>query len=167
MCFFSKLFKKKPPEYRVLKETRAVKESADGQELTLQSFYIPQIKEGREDWKPIKVDIARPRGVDDGDWVHIFRDYYHDDRLSFETEEEAKDALECAVFSEEYRGLTIKKVQFKDFGRNKKHKVVYYISEEDTEYGFDIRTYKTYNEIKEAINAKKPQVVNIETITLL
>ena len=157
--FLINLFKKYVPEYRIVKETRAVKETADGQNLTLQAFYYVQVKEKRRgEWKRAEFYVFRPASFDCDTYCYG----YPENDEEYETEELAKQALKCATYKEDYRGYKIRMAMFKDFGKNKRIHAVYFATNSKNEYSY--RTFKTRDEAVEYVNSLKPQVVNIETI---
>jgi len=160
--FIINLFKKYVPEYRVVKETRAVKETADGQNLTLQTFYYPQVKKKkRGDWQRFGILILRP-DFDSKDYKYCHN--YGTDDIEYDSEELASKAIECYTYQEDYRGKTIRMAMLVHWGfEHKIPEVVYYISNEDR-YSYYTHAYKTHDEVIEEINSMKPQVVNIETI---
>lgn len=160
--FIINLFKKYIPEYRVVKETRAVKETADGQNLTLQTFYYPQVKKKkRGDWKRFKILKLKP------DFGSKDYKYCHNCGCvdgEYDSEELASKAIECYTYQEEYRGKTIRMAMLIHWDyEDKIPEVVYYIPDEN-EYSYYVHAYKTHDEVIEEINSMKPQVVNIETI---
>lgn len=161
--FLINLFKKYVPEYRVVKETRAVKETADGQNLTLQTFYYPQVKKKkRGHWERIGIVTLKP----DIEYSNRY-EYCHDYGCydgEYDSEELASKAIECYTYQEDYRGETIRMAMLIHWGfEHEMPEVVYYISNEDR-YSYYTHAYKTHDEVIEEINSMKPQVINIETI---
>ena len=160
--FIINLFKKYVPEYRVVKETRAVKETADGQNLTLQTFYYPQVKKKkRGEWERFGVLTLKP-DLDSEDYKYCHK--YGCDDGEYDSEELASKAIECYTYQEEYRGETIRMAMLIHWGfEHKMPEVVYYILDE-SKYSYYVHVYKTHDEVIEEINSMKPQVVNMETI---
>lgn len=160
--FIINLFKKYVPEYRVVKETRAVKETADGQNLTLQTFYYPQVKKKkRGHWERFEIRTVRPDI--DSKTLNYCHNYGKDD-MEFDSEELASAAIKCATYKEEYRTKLIRMAMLIHWGfEHKQPEPVYYIDDRDS-YSFYTHAYRTHDEIIEEINSMNPQVVNVETI---
>lgn len=158
--FIINLFKKYVPEYRVVKETRAVKETSDGQNLTLQTFYYPQVKRKRHgEWERFEILTLKP-DFDSKDYKYCHN--YGCDGREYDSEELASKAIECYTYQEEYRGETIRMAMLVHWGfEHKMPEVVYYIHDENR-FSYYVHAYKTHDEVIEEINSMKPQVVNVE-----
>lgn len=161
--FIINLFKKYVPEYRVVKETRAVKETADGQNLTLQTFYYPQVKKKkRGDWERFEIRTFRP-DIDSKNLANCHT--YGTDDMDYDSEELASAAIKCYTYHEEYRGKPIRMAMLIPWGRDRnKLETVYYI-DDGLNYSLYVHAYRTHDEIIEDINSMNPQVVNVETIS--
>ena len=161
--FILNLFKRYVPEYRVVKETRAVHETADGQNLTLQTFYYPQVKKKKHgDWERFKILTLR-QDYDATDLNYCHR--YGRDEKEFDCEELAEAAIKCDAYKEVYRTKTIRMAMLTYWSHtHKQPEAVYYI-DDDLKYSLYVHAYRTHDEVIEEINSMNPQIVNVETIS--